>query len=357
MGLAIGYYLSKRNFADAEIVEKEAQLTMHASGHNAGGISGVHTYQPRETWALSRETPSMFEELAQTPGFEFEYVRGGTIIPGTSENEKQLEEVADKYTDHSQGIHVKFLDKQDLLSKEPNVSSDRFSCALFYPLDAQGNSKKLGGCFAKTCLEKGIRITTGRAIAAFETSSDKIVEVRLDNGESIAPENLVIAAGPWSGGLSAKLGMPLPVGPVKGHLISVDVGRIRLVNSFVSGPNYYVMQNGPTVIVGGGEDSVGFNDLVDPSRITDAWAEGVSMVPRLKEWNANTTSTACLRPHAPGGIPILGRSKIFKNVLFATGHFRNGFALSPITGKLISQLLLDGRSEIDLSPFSPDRFS
>jgi glycine/D-amino acid oxidase-like deaminating enzyme len=168
---------------------------------------------------------------------------------------------------------------------------------------------------------------------------------------------VVIAAGPWSGELSAKLGVSLPVGPVKGHLISVDVGDFRLVDSFVNGPRYYVMQNGSTVIVGGGEDSVGFNDQVDPVRIKDAWTEGISMVPKLDSLKAARESSACLRPHAPGGIPILGKSKKLENVLFATGHFRNGFALAPISGKLISQLLLGESSEIDLSSFSPDRFT
>ncbi len=357
IGLAIGYYLSKRNFCNVEIIERESQLTMHASGHNAGGISGIHTYQPRETWELSRETLKLYDELAETDGFEFEYVRGGTIIPGATENEKEFERMAEKYADRSEGVHVNFLDKTDLQRKEPNLSTERFSCALFYPLDAQGNSKKLGHCFAKTCLDRGMKITTGSGVNEFGISAGRVVEVKLDNHDSIVPDNVILAAGPWSGEISAKLGVRLPVSPVKGHLISVDAGNLRLVNSFVSGPSYYVMQNGSTVIVGGGEDSAGFDAQVDPVRIRDAWAEGVSMVPRLGSLNEKTGSTACLRPHAPGGIPILGKSKKLKNVLFATGHFRNGFALAPITGKLITQLLLDGRFEIDLAPFSPDRFS
>jgi len=357
IGLAIGYYLSQRNFCNVDIVEREPQLTMHASGHNAGGISGIHTHQPRETWELSRKTPKLYDELAETSEFEFEYVRGGTIIPGTSEDEKEFERTAEKYSDCSLGVHVDFLDKKELQSKEPNLSTERFSCALFYPQDAQANSKKLGHCFAKTCMDKGMKITTGSAVSGFEISDGKVVKVKLDSGDSIVPEHVVLAAGPWSGEISAKLGVRLPVSPVKGHLISVEAGNFRLVNSFVSGPSYYVMQNGSTVIVGGGEDSVGFNTRVDPVRIREAWAEGVSMVPRLGRLNERTTSTACLRPHAPGGIPILGKSKKLKNVIFATGHFRNGFALAPITGKLIAQLLLDGRSEIDLALFSPDRFA
>jgi glycine oxidase len=356
IGLAIGYYLSKRNFCDVEILEKEKQLTAHASGHNAGGISGIHTYQPPETWPLFRETQKLYEELAESSGFEFECVRGGTITPGTSENEKEFEQLAQRYADRRDGVFVNFLSKVELQTKEPNLSTDRFSCAMHYPLDAQGNSKKLGECFAKTCSQKGMKITVGSAVTSFDFSDHRVIRVKLDNGDTIVPGNVILAAGPWSGEVSAKLGMALPISPVKGHLISIDAGDFRLVNSFISGPRYYVMQNGSTVIVGGGEDSVGFDTRVDPLRIKDAWAEGISMVPKLGRLNEKTTSTACLRPHAADGIPILGKSKQWENVFLATGHFRSGFGLAPVTGKLISQLILDGTTEIDLSPFSPDRF-
>ena len=356
IGLAIGYYLSKRNFCNVEIVEREKQLTTHASGHNAGGISGIHTYQPPETWPLFRETEKLYEQLAESSGFEFEYVKGGTITPGTQESEKEFDQIALKYADHREGVFVNFLSKTELQNKEPNLSTERFSCAMYYPLDAQGNSKKLGECFAKAISEKGMKITTGSAVTSFDFSDGRVVRATMNNGDTIVPGNVIIAAGPWSGEVSAKLGLALPISPVKGHLISVDAGEFRLVNSFISGPRYYVMQNGSTVIVGGGEDSVGFDTKVDPLRIKDAWTEGISMVPKLGRLNEKTTSTACLRPHATGGIPILGKSKHRENVFFATGHFRSGFGLAPVTGKLISQLLLDGRTEIDLSPFSPDRF-
>jgi glycine/D-amino acid oxidase-like deaminating enzyme len=337
-----------------EIVEQENRLTTHASGHNAGGIAGIHAYHSPELWPLFRETQQLYEELATSSGFEFEYRREGTVTPGTAEDEKEFAALADKYADHSGGIHVNFLGKEELQKKEPNLSTKRFSCALHYPLDAQGNSKKVGECFAKVCKDKGMEISTGITVNGFEVDGGRVTRVRTQDGE-IVPENVVVAAGPWSGELSSKLGLRLPVAPVKGHLISVETHDLRLVNSFVSGPQYYVMQNGSTVIVGGGEDATGFDARVDPSRIEDAWSEGVSMVPKL-EGLGGRTFTACLRPHAPGGIPILGKSEKLSNVFFATGHFRSGFALAPITGKLISQILLDGRSEIDLSAFSPDRF-
>jgi glycine/D-amino acid oxidase-like deaminating enzyme len=68
------------------------------------------------------------------------------------------------------------------------------------------------------------------------------------------------------------------------------------------------------------------------------------------------SKTACLRPFASDGLPILGKTKQVENVIFATGHYKNGFGLAPVTGKLISQLVIDGETKIDVSAFSPDRF-
>jgi glycine/D-amino acid oxidase-like deaminating enzyme len=79
------------------------------------------------------------------------------------------------------------------------------------------------------------------------------------------------------------------------------------------------------------------------------------MIPELHSLKQEA-KTACLRPYSPEGIPILGRSTRFSNVIFATGHHKNGFCLAPVTGKIVSELIIDGKSKIDVGPFSPDRF-
>jgi len=353
IGLAIGYYLSKRNISDVEIIERDPELTMHASGHNAGGLAGAHESQRRELWPLFREGRLLYRELAQSNGFSFDYATGGTLSPSTIKEMNNLEKTGNTFTDEA-GAKIEFLDSADLQKMEPNLSTSRFNCAIYYPEDAQGNSKKLGQCFAGICLESGMEISTGSEVISFEIDHGTVSEVRTTRG-TIIPKTAILAAGPWTGQISAKLGLQIPVEPVKGHLISIESDGLKLVNSFIDGPRYYVMQNGSSIVVGGGEDSVGFDTAVDPARLADAWQEGVSMVPKLASMNQESR-TACLRPFAPGGLPILGKTMRLDNVIFATGHYKNGFGLAPVTGKLISQLVADGETGIDISPFSPDRF-
>ena len=165
-GLAIGYYLSKRNFVSVEIIERDSELSMHASGHNAGGLAGVHESQPRDLLAAVQKHSGALSGTGS-----IERIQTSTTQPGA----RCLPERLRKWTHSKQGpvtldeagVRVEFLDSADLQKREPNLSTIRFNCGLYYPADAQGNSKKLGQCFARTCLEKGMEISTGSEVISF----------------------------------------------------------------------------------------------------------------------------------------------------------------------------------------------
>jgi glycine/D-amino acid oxidase-like deaminating enzyme len=265
---------------------------------------------------------------------------------------KPPEKIARRFKEESGGS-IEFLDALDLQKREPNLSTKFANYALFYPDDAQGNSKKLGQCFSRACLDHGIGIETGAEVLGFEVDGQKNTKVKTLRGSFIA-ETVVVAAGPWSGVLSGKFGYKIPMTPIKG-LITTEPSE-RLVHSFIDGPHYYVMQTGMgNLVVGGGEDDAGFDLSLSDRRIREAWEEGTVMIPQLLSLKQEA-KTACLRPFAPEGIPILGKSKRFSNVIFATGHYKNGFCLAPVTGKIISELIVDGETKVDIAPFSPDRF-
>ncbi len=182
IGLGIGFYLAKRNFCNVEIIERESAITMHASGHNPGGLSGIHVSQPRDTWPLYQQGQKLYAELAVSSGFDFDYTRIGSLVPGNIEAEKIFEETARRFKDGKEGMQVEFLGEDELQAKEPNLSKNQFNCALYYPLDAQGNSLKLGRSFARVCLEEGIKITTGCKVTGFEGSERQVKSVKTDQG-------------------------------------------------------------------------------------------------------------------------------------------------------------------------------
>jgi glycine oxidase len=352
IGLSIAYYLSRRNFSDVLLLERDPELTLHASGHNAGGIAGMHESKPL-LWPLVRETHKLYKELVEGQHFDFDFERNGTISLDPSLDEKTTEEIARRFKEESGGS-IEFLDASDLQKREPNLSTTFSQCALFYPDDAQGNSMKLGRCFSRACLDQGIEMETGAEVLDFEFDDQKITKVKTSMG-SFVSDTVVLAAGPWSGILSGKFGYEMPMTPIKGHLITTEASP-GLIHSFIDGPHYYVVQTGMgKLVVGGGEDDAGFDLSVSERRIREAWEEGTTMIPKLLSLKQEA-KTACLRPFTPEGIPILGKSARFSNVLFATGHYKNGFCLAPVTGKIISELIIEGESKIDIASYSPDRF-
>jgi glycine/D-amino acid oxidase-like deaminating enzyme len=353
IGLSIAYYLSLRDFSDVILVEKEPELCLHASGHNAGGIGGIfHGSQLMRP--LVTETHRLYKELVETRSFDFDFERNGTISLDPSLDERATEARARSLEEEFRAP-IGFLDSSDLKKREPNLSTEYIKCGLFYPDDAQGNSKKLGQCFEQECRNSGMEMETGAEILSFEVDRKRIERVKTSRGTYL-PETVIITGGPWSGVLAKKFDCEIPVKPIKGHLITTEPSA-KLIHSFIDGPNYYVMQTKPgNLVVGGGEADVGFDIIPDEQTIQEAWEEGKEMLPRLGSLKQEA-KTACLRPYAPEGIPILGRSSDFTNVIFATGHYRNGFSLAPVTGKIISELIVDGETKIDITPFSPDRFS
>ena len=352
IGLSIAYYVSLRDYQDVEVIEREPELTLHASGHNAGGIGGLHEHTPRALRPLFERTPEIYAELARTPNFEFEYNLGGTISLVPRGEEAETERRISEFRRET-GARVQLLNTSDLRKREPHVASENFNLAIYYPYDAQGNSKKLGQCFEAGSVARGhTKISTGVEVLGFTCRGKRIESVKTTRG-TIEPEIVVLSAGPWTQSIGAKIpNLALPIKPIKGHLITTEVVNERVLTSFIDGPNYYVMQTKQgNLVVGGGEDDTGFDVKVEEKRIQEAWSEGVALVPRLKSLKRVSIS-ACLRPYAPDGIPIIGRTEKYENLIVAAGHFRFGFSLAPITGKLVSQLIVNGRPEIDLADFS-----
>jgi glycine oxidase len=352
IGLSIAHYLSKRGFVDVEVIERDDQLALHASGHNAGGIAGLHIETQEELRPLFKATPGLYSDLLATPGFQFDYEVNGTI---SYVSPKEVADIEDALSEENDA-HAELLDSTELLEKEPNLSTQEFQFGLFHPDDAQGNSKKLVQCLARACMVRGIKITTGAEVISSTIDRNKISEIETTRG-TLRPETLVIAAGPWSSEVAFKVsGLELPVKPIKGYLIETEASKTRIVRSFIDGPNYYAMQTLPGgLVIGGGIDDVGFDTSLDETRLTEAWQEVTRFIPSVSSLK-QVSKISCFRPYATGGLPIIGRSKKFENLVLATGHYRNGFALGPVTGVIVSELLLDGGTKFEINAFSPDRY-
>ncbi|MFN3476527.1 MAG: NAD(P)/FAD-dependent oxidoreductase, partial [Candidatus Methylomirabilales bacterium] len=168
-------------------------------------------------------------------------------------------------------------------------------------------------------------------------------------------ETVVLCAGPWSGELGALLGRPIPVGPAKGQLIASELPSLPLHHVVYTKEGYLVPRLRGELIAGSTVEFVGFDKRVTFAGLKKLVELTLDLLPGLKE-QPFARAWAGLRPYAPDALPIIGPIPGLEGVFVATGHFRNGILLGPITGRLIRELILGEALSLPLEAFSPTRF-
>jgi glycine oxidase len=171
----------------------------------------------------------------------------------------------------------------------------------------------------------------------------------------LAAGSVVIAAGAWSGGIG---GLPtsLPVRPVRGQMFSLaaDAASDRVAR-IVETADCYLVPREERLLVGATVEEVGWRQGPTPAGLAMLAAAAARVVPATAE-AAIVESWAGFRPGTPDDLPILGRDPDMPDVLYATGHFRNGILLAPITAAAIADLLTGRAAVADLAPFGVARF-
>jgi glycine oxidase len=149
-------------------------------------------------------------------------------------------------------------------------------------------------------------------------------------------------------------GIPLPILPAKGQMVVARLEPPALRHVVYGSAAYAIPRPSGEHIIGSTVEFVGFDRQVTVEGMTGILQAITRLVPAIHE-AAMVASWACLRPAAPDGLPLLGRVPGRPGLVIATGHFRNGILLAPITGKMIAELIVDGEPSISLEPFRPDR--
>src|SRR5690606_19637630 len=178
--------------------------------------------------------------------------------------------------------------------------------------------------------------------------------VELASGERLEAGAVVVAAGCWSallGGLPRKL----PVEPVRGQMLAVGAVPPVLGRTIMAEHCYLIPTADGRVLIGATLERAGFRACVTPAGLRQlvdaatAAVPGLAAAPVVEVW-------AGLRPGTPDDLPILGADPDVPNLFYATGHYRNGILLTPITAGIVGDLVTGSEPGVPLAPFSPARF-
>jgi D-amino-acid dehydrogenase len=289
-------------------------------------------------------------------GLSFEMHRKGVLL--VFEDRESFEHrvrLNDAFTPF--GMVPQLLDSDALHDREPCLS-DRARHALFFPDDRQVEPDSLTGALAKRLPELGAQVCEHTRVLDFEQSGSRVTAVITDTSR-IECDQVVLAAGVWTGPLAAKLGTALPIGPGKGYSVDYFPSPVPLNTSLTFEDAHVAVTplNGRLRLAG----TMEFAGLD-----TDINARRVAAVKRaaahgFHDWDEDTPHAepwAGLRPMTADGLPIVGRLRSESNVLVATGHGMLGLTLAPSTAKTVRDLARDvasGRSS-PLTPYGPERF-
>src|SRR5579875_1609533 len=334
---------------------------MEASSAGAGMIAPQgETTQPDafyELCAASRDLYADFvAEVEELSGRKVGFRRDGTLMAALDEDQQhELQEIYEAQT--KAGLKVERLSPPEARRRSPQLSEE-IRDALFIPEDYWIDNVRLMEALEQACRRVGVSFYPHAKVTRLIASNGRVesAEIRAESGSisgHYAAGQFILAAGAWSGEIAATLGISLPVKPCRGQMIEFE-GAEDFPFVLRAGHHYLVPRSGGRVIAGSTMEYASFEKAVTGEGLRSILEGAVRMAPMVKKLRFRAAWSG-LRPDTEDHLPILGCGEI-RNLVFATGHFRNGILLTPITAQLISELILKGSTSRPLERYSPARF-
>jgi glycine oxidase len=321
-------------------------LAPYIEGHERGPL--------RELGRRSLDLYDEFiERLAATTGRVVQYARSGTleIALDGAEASRLQQSVATLAED---GVNARWLDAAALREAEPLAAPDAAG-GLLIDLHAFVGVPELTETLAAAAMRCGARVATESRVLSVGAAAGDRVEVITENGASTA-DRVILAAGSWSGhvplgGVANAVG----VKPVRGQLLHLAWPTEQPLRHVLWSSTCYLVPwlNG-RVLVGATVEHAGFDERATSAGVRSLLDASCSLVPRLSDASFVEVRVG-LRPASPDDLPVVGESAVVPGLIYATGHYRNGVLLAPLTAALVRQLVFDEPRDPALETLSPTR--
>jgi glycine oxidase len=355
IGLTIARALAQRGVRDVCLMER-ASLGAEAS-FAAGGMLAPQTEANGrddffELACQSRDLyPSFAAGLREVTGIDVELDSTGTLYLAFTEQD--LEEIDKRHEWQIQaGLVVEKLTPSDARELEPCVAETVLG-ALRFPQDIQVENRRLLNALVNSVDKLGVRIYTNTNADSLLAEQGRIKGVQTSCG-FVSCRTVIIAAGTWSS-LIQRSKTP-PIEPVRGQMICFDA-KPQLTRHVIFSPRgYLVPRQDGRLLAGSTSENAGFTKHVTAGGLSSILAHALEITPTVSHLPVVDTWSG-LRPRAADGLPVLGPCDEIDGLFYATGHYRNGILLAPVTGELIAEAVVAGHVSSLLAAFSPNRFN
>jgi glycine oxidase len=355
VGCAIAHELASRG-ASVEIVD-DRPVGMGATQASAGVLAPY--IEARENSPLLELTvrsldlfDAFVERVRADSGAAVAYRRTGTIDIAANEAELAgLRATADVLA--RRDVSASMLDAEAVRREEPQLGERAIGGLL---IDSHGfvGATELTRALAAAARRRGAQLVErSRVRRVSQLHGDMIVAT--DRG-SLTTNAVVLAGGSWSGAVAIDgVDGTLPVRPVRGQLLHLGWSGTPLRRVTWSSRCYLVPWEDGTLLVGATVEEAGFDERTTVAGVSELLAAVNALAPGACRASF-LSARAGLRPATPDDLPVIGASAAMPNLFYATGHFRNGVLLAPLTARLVADAMLDKRIDPLLSAVTPSRF-
>ena len=372
VGSSCAYALSK---AGQKVLVVEKRDSCMGTGGATGGLLSWFTKKPGYHLALYLQSQKLFKPLEEEIG-KFGLQVDGTVQVIETDMEMELVKKSMERDDIPSGYSLEILDGKQVLQLEPNINPD-IPGALWIPQSGRLEVFDFVYGMVRAAKKLGCQFLTETEVIGILREGERVTGITTNRGDFYAG-TVVNACGVWGNDLVKMLGYDMPIRPRRGQIVALEQ-RAPYVYHMITSSLYQTIKFHPelitdeaiqrigysfaieqtesgTTILSGTREFAGFDRGVTTEAIGKIIAGAAKVYPCVKDMKIIRTF-AGLRPYTPDGLPIVGSLGQYTGVCMACGHEGDGIALAPITAQLVTELIVNGETSLDITPLSWQRFA
>ena len=354
IGCAVAYELACRG-ARVKVIDRR-EIGLGATQAAAGVLAPyLKSHQGSPLVELGARSLALYDEfvarVVEDSGSAVQYTRSGTLEVALDDvSFSRLQELGQIWRESHVAVEV--LDASSVRTLEPQLANQILGGLLVEPHGFVA-AAELTNALQRAAGAHGVTFVSSTMVKGVARQGDGLSVVTAT--EKFSCDKVVLAAGSWSGQIEIEGAETIPVRPVRGQLLHLDWPTTRLNRVVWAADCYLVPWTDGSVLVGATVEDVGFDEratvkglqqLLEVAReiapaVSDAWLKAVRVG---------------LRPSTPDHLPVIGQSTCLKGLVYATGHYRNGILLAPLTASLVADLVLEEKNDSVLDSVVPSRF-
>src|SRR5437763_2946354 len=361
VGSSVAYHLTEAGCRDVLVVEREAHQGQGSTGKSMGGVRAQ--FSTPVNIEMSRYSINFFAQFDETVGHPADYRPHGYLFLATSERHLDYLK-ANHARQQALGVtNVEFVTGADVLKMVPQLRTDDVVGGTFCPTDGFVDPHSVMMGFMLRAREFGVRLWLETGVTGIDVENGQVIGVETTRGR-ISTRHVVNAAGAWAAEVARMAGASLPVEPLRRQLVPTEPfdqlpARFPMVIDMSTG--FHFRREGLRILLAWNdpEETPGFKTDFDTTFVEKILTRAAARVPCLAEAQVNPRRAwAGLYEMTPDHHAIIGPAPDVRGLYFANGFSGHGVMHSPATGRVMSELILEGQASLlDVTPLSAERFT